>query len=79
MELGDEAAPTPCNASSGETPATGQFDIADERSASAVAAHLCQIGLEPVWKDWDPSILATTDSTPQSSENPVLPGATANV
>ena len=65
--------------SAGGSAAPLQFDIADERSASEVAAHLCQIGLEPVWKDWDPSILATTDSSPQSPENPVLPGATAHV
>lgn len=78
VEIGDEAAPMPCNASSGETPATGQFDIADDRSASEVAAHLCQIGLEPVWKDWDPSILAATDTFPRSHENPGLPEITTH-
>lgn len=49
-----------------ETPATGQFDIADERTPEEVAQHLRSIGLEPVWKDWDPSILS------QSLANPVL-------
>jgi len=44
--------------STGATSATGQFDIADERSAAEVAAHLRSIGLEPVWKDWDASILS---------------------
>lgn len=39
--------------------ATGQFDISDERSASDVSRMLRDAGLEPVWKDWDPGILAT--------------------
>lgn len=38
--------------------ATGQFEIADERSAAEVAAALRAGGLEPVWKDWDAGILA---------------------
>lgn len=33
--------------------ATGQFDIADLRSAGEIAARLRQDGFEPVWKDWD--------------------------
>ncbi len=33
--------------------ATGQFDIADERSADEVAAVIQRLGYEPVWKDWD--------------------------
>lgn len=37
--------------------ATGQFDIADERSPAEVAAVLRARGLEPVWKDWDAAIL----------------------
>ena len=36
--------------------ATGQFDIADERSPSEVAAVVQRLGLEPVWKDWDPAL-----------------------
>jgi 2-iminoacetate synthase len=39
--------------------AEGQFGIADQRSAHSVAEMLRQSGLDPVWKDWDPSILAT--------------------
>ncbi len=38
--------------------ATGQFQIADERSPEAVAAFLRQIGYEPVWKDWDAALMA---------------------
>lgn len=38
--------------------ATGQFDIADARSASEVAAVVQRLGLEPVWKDWDPALSA---------------------
>jgi len=45
--------------------ATGQFDIADERSPAEVAARLLELGLEPVWKDWDASILQNpADSHP---------------
>jgi 2-iminoacetate synthase len=36
--------------------ATGQFDIADERSPEEVAATVAKLGLEPVWKDWDPAL-----------------------
>lgn len=38
--------------------ATGQFDIADERPAAAVAERLRQLGYEPVWKDWDTALSA---------------------
>lgn len=57
----DTATATPCSTMTtrpGETTATGQFDIADERSPAAVAAYLRSLALEPVWKDWDASILA---------------------
>lgn len=44
-----------------ETPscssATGQFDIADERSPAEIAELLRSKGFEPVWKDWDEVIL----------------------
>ncbi len=33
--------------------ATGQFNIADERSAVEVAERIRSLGYEPVWKDWD--------------------------
>jgi len=36
--------------------ATGQFDIADDRSPEEVAATVAELGLEPVWKDWDPAL-----------------------
>ncbi len=36
--------------------ATGQFDIADVRSAGEVAAHIRRLGYEPVWKDWDAAL-----------------------
>jgi 2-iminoacetate synthase len=38
--------------------AEGQFGIADERSPAEVAAMLQAQGLDAVWKDWDPAILA---------------------
>ncbi|MDF1860291.1 MAG: radical SAM protein [Verrucomicrobiales bacterium] len=59
----EEAPRKPC-AGTGETTATGQFDIADERSPEDVAAYLRQVGLEPVWKDWDSSILSPAANTP---------------
>jgi 2-iminoacetate synthase len=42
-----------------KTRAEGQFGIADERSAQEVAEMLRASSLDPVWKDWDPSILAS--------------------
>jgi 2-iminoacetate synthase len=38
------------------TNATGQFQIADERSAPEVADLLRKLGYEPVWKDWDAAL-----------------------
>ncbi len=50
VELGaSEWATTPANA-------TGQFQIADERSAREVADLLRGLGYEPVWKDWDTAL-----------------------
>ena len=37
--------------------ATEQFEIADDRSATDIAALLRRKGFEPVWKDWDKAIL----------------------
>ena len=39
--------------------ASGQFEISDERSPAEVAAVLRRRGFEPVWKDWDPALLAS--------------------
>ena len=38
--------------------ATGQFNIADERSAREVADLIRRLGYEPVWKDWDAALTA---------------------
>jgi 2-iminoacetate synthase len=38
--------------------ATGQFEISDGRSPAEVATALRERGFEPVWKDWDPALLA---------------------
>jgi len=40
------------------TNATGQFDIADQRSPREVAELIRQLGYEPVWKDWDAALTA---------------------
>jgi len=37
--------------------ADAQFAVSDRRSASEVAAKLREMGLEPVWKDWDQAIM----------------------
>jgi 2-iminoacetate synthase len=49
-----EWAPQPNRA----TNATGQFNIADERSAGEVAELIRKLGYEPVWKDWDVALTA---------------------
>ena len=41
-----------------EVHATGQFDIADERSPQEVAERIRRLGYEPVWKDWDAALTA---------------------
>ncbi|HEY0257000.1 MAG TPA: radical SAM protein, partial [Candidatus Methylacidiphilales bacterium] len=41
--------------------ATEQFSIADERSPAEVSARLRELGLEPVWKDWDPALAPVTE------------------
>lgn len=38
--------------------ATGQFDIADERSPQEVADTIRRLGYEPVWKDWDAALVS---------------------
>ena len=45
---------TPTNGNA--TNATGQFNIADERSAEEVAKLIQGLGYEPVWKDWDAAL-----------------------
>src|SRR5437762_481751 len=42
----------------GDLRATGQFDIADERSPGEVADLIRRLGYEPVWKDWDAALTA---------------------
>jgi 2-iminoacetate synthase len=43
---------------SGATNATGQFQIADDRSPEDVAELVRRLGYEPVWKDWDAALTA---------------------
>jgi len=40
------------------TNATGQFEIADERSPQEIAELIRSLGYEPVWKDWDAVLTA---------------------
>lgn len=42
------------------TNATGQFDVADERSPGEVAERIRKLGYEPVWKDWDAALMGVT-------------------
>lgn len=46
----------PVVATNRRTAATGQFDIADERTPGEMAQVITQLGLEPVWKDWDSAL-----------------------
>ncbi len=39
-----------------ENHATGQFEIADERTPSDVSKAIKKLGYEPVWKDWDETL-----------------------
>jgi 2-iminoacetate synthase len=39
------------------TNATGQFEIADDRSPGEVAELIRKLGYEPVWKDWDGALM----------------------
>ena len=34
-----------------------QFEISDERSAQEIAAMIRKQGYEPIWKDWDMSLI----------------------
>lgn len=64
VELSDDEPKSSC--------ATGQFDIADQRSPSEVAARLLELGLEPVWKDWDAAILQNPTDTRRSEAFPEI-------
>lgn len=55
MDAGASEWATPTNGHA--TNATGQFNIADERSADEVARRLQHLGYEPVWKDWDAALM----------------------
>jgi 2-iminoacetate synthase len=50
--------------------ATGQFDIADDRSPEEVASLIRSLGYEPVWKDGD---AALTRQSKLGSNRPLLP------
>ena len=56
VEAGASEWATPTNGHA--TNATGQFDIADDRSADEVAKRIQRLGYEPVWKDWDAALTA---------------------
>ena len=43
-------------ASPGPTTATGQFEIADVRSAREISEMISRLGYDPVWKDWDAAL-----------------------
>lgn len=48
----------PCDTEAGAL-ATEQFSTSDQRSPGEVAARLRELGLDPVWKDWDRAILGS--------------------
>ena len=47
-----------------EARATGQFDIADERSPLEMTQLIRRLGYEPVWKDWDAALTVRGRSAP---------------
>jgi len=55
LEAGASEWATPINGHA--TNATGQFNIADERSPQEVAKLIQRLGYEPVWKDWDAALM----------------------
>jgi 2-iminoacetate synthase len=55
IEAGASEWATPTNGHA--TNATGQFNIADERSPEEVAKLIQRLGYEPVWKDWDTALV----------------------
>jgi len=55
VEAGASEWATPANGQT--TSATGQFNIADERSPDEVAQLIQRLGYEPVWKDWDAALM----------------------
>ncbi|MBX3731465.1 MAG: 2-iminoacetate synthase ThiH [Verrucomicrobiae bacterium] len=57
VELEPGAAFTAAGPAQGTT-ATGQFEIADDRSPAVFAAQIRRLGYEPVWKDWDAALCA---------------------
>jgi 2-iminoacetate synthase len=42
---------------SGQRTSSGQFEVDDTRSPAAVVEMLKNLGLDPVWKDWDHGFL----------------------
>jgi 2-iminoacetate synthase len=58
VELASGASEWATPATGHATNATGQFDIADERSPQEVAELIRKLGYEPVWKDWDTALTA---------------------
>lgn len=56
VELG--ASEWAANGEGGAPEATGQFNVADERSPNEVAERIRRLGYEPVWKDWDAALTA---------------------
>jgi 2-iminoacetate synthase len=51
--------------------ATGQFDIADDRSPGEVAALLRRLGYDPVWKDWDAALTLVPNLNLNPNLNPL--------
>ncbi|MDB6026205.1 MAG: thiH [Verrucomicrobiales bacterium] len=43
------------------TNATGQFNIADDRSPEEIATIIRRLGYEPVWKDWDEALMTKAE------------------
>jgi 2-iminoacetate synthase len=52
----EDGTPLPVPIASAGEYATEQFTIADNRPVGAVVERIRELGYDPVWKDWDPSL-----------------------
>jgi 2-iminoacetate synthase len=60
LHVTERGKPRAVIASEGEhLTATEQFAISDERSPAEVSARLRELGLDPVWKDWDAALASS--------------------
>lgn len=60
----ENTGPVPGGSAESCARATGQFEIADERSTEEVAEFVRRLGYDVVWKDWDESLASSAAESP---------------